>query len=41
MGESLILSKDLEGLLRNAKELNQELVGTFIPFRRIDTDSGP
>lgn len=41
MGESLILSKDLEGLLRHAKELNQELVGTFIPFCRIDTDSDP
>lgn len=41
MGESLILSKDVESLLRQAKELNQGLAGKFILFCRIDTDSDP
>lgn len=31
IGESLILSKDVENLLRQAKELDQELTGTSIP----------
>ncbi len=39
IGESLILSKDVESLLRQAKELGQELAGTCIPFCRIDIDS--
>lgn len=39
IGESLVLSKDVESLLRQAKELNQELAGTFILFCRIGTDS--
>ena len=30
LGESLILSQDVESLLRQAKELNQELVGKFV-----------
>ena len=38
MGESLIFSKDVESLLRQAKELNQELTGTYIELRRIDAD---
>lgn len=32
IGESLVLSKDVESLLRQAKELNQELAGTFVLF---------
>ncbi len=39
IGESLILSKDVESLLRQAKELGQELAGTCILFCRIDIDS--
>ena len=39
IGENLVLSKDVESLLRQAKELNQELAGTFILFWRIGTDS--
>ena len=39
IGESLVLSKDVESLLRQAKELNQELAGTFILFCKIGTDS--
>ena len=41
MGESLILSKDFESLLREANELNQELAGTSILFCWIDTNSDP
>ena len=41
IGESLILSKDIENLLRQAKELNQELAGTSILFGMIDIDSDP
>lgn len=41
IGESLILSKDLESLLRQAKELNQELTGTFVELCRDDTDVDP
>ena len=32
IGESLVLSKDVEGLLRQAKQLDLELAGAFIPF---------
>ena len=39
MGESLILTEDVESLLRQAKELNQELTGTFKRFCSIDIDS--
>ena len=39
IGESLILSKDVESLLRQAKELGQELAGTCTLFCRIDIDS--
>lgn len=39
IGESLVLSKDVEGLLKQAKELNQELAGTFAQSARIGTDS--
>lgn len=41
IGESLILSKDVENLLRQAKELNQELAGTFILCCWIGADSDP
>lgn len=39
VGESLILSKDVESLLREATELNQELAGTFILLCSIETNS--
>ena len=39
IGETLILSKDVEGLLRQAKELNQELAGTFTQKCRIGKNS--
>ena len=39
IGESLVLSKDIESLLRQAKELNQELAGTFILCCKIGTDN--
>lgn len=41
IGESLILSTDVENLLRQAKELNQELAGTFTIFCKIDIDGDP
>ena len=41
IGESLILSKDVESLVRQAKELSQELGGTFIRFCQIGSDSNP
>ena len=36
IGKSLILFKDVESLVRQAKEPNQELTGTFIELCRID-----
>ena len=39
VGESLILSKDIESLLREATELNQGLAGTFILPCSIETSS--
>ena len=39
VGESLILSKDVQSLLREATELNQELAGTFISLCSIETNS--
>ena len=41
VGESLILSKDVESLVRQAKELSQELAGTFTRFCQIGPDSNP
>lgn len=41
IGENLVLSKDVERLLREAKGLNKELAGTFVQFYRVETDSDP
>ena len=39
IGESLVISTDVGGLLEQAPELDQELSGTFILFCRTGTDS--
>lgn len=41
IGESLILSRDVQGLLREAKDLSRELAGTFILYCTIETDNDP
>ena len=39
IGESLVLTEDVESLLSQAKELDQELVGMFTLFRMIGTEN--